>query len=67
MCRKSFVPVALIVDTLYPLVVHPTVPIRSTEGFHRARQGPARKLNVGSAGNGSGSHLTGALFSSNPA
>ncbi len=60
--RKSFVPVALIADTPYLLVVHPNVPARSLKDFIALAKAQPGKLNVGSAGNGSGSHLTGELF-----
>ena len=66
--QKSFVPVALIADTPYLLVVHPTVAATSSLkdfiGLAKAQPG---KINVGSAGNGSGSHLTGGCSSSSPA
>jgi tripartite-type tricarboxylate transporter receptor subunit TctC len=60
--RKQFVPVALIADTPYLLVVHPSVPARSLKDFIALAKAQPGKLNVGSAGNGSGSHLTGELF-----
>lgn len=60
--RKSFVPVALVADTPYLLVVHPSVPAGSLKDFIALAKAQAGKLNVGSAGNGSGSHLTGELF-----
>ena len=60
--RKSFVPVALVADTPYLLVVHPSVPAGSLKEFIALAKGQPGKINVGSAGNGSGSHLTGELF-----
>jgi tripartite-type tricarboxylate transporter receptor subunit TctC len=60
--RKSFVPVALVADTPYLLVVHPSVPAASLKEFIALAKGQPGKINVGSAGNGSGSHLTGELF-----
>ena len=60
--RKSFVPVALIADTPYLLVVHPGVPAGSLKEFIALAKAQPGKINVGSAGNGSGSHLTGELF-----
>ena len=60
--RKSFVPVALIADTPYLLVVHPSVPAASLRDFIALAKAQPGKINVGSAGNGSGSHLTGELF-----
>lgn len=60
--QKSFVPVSLIADTPYLLVVHPTVAATSVKDFIGLAKAQPGKINVGSAGNGSGSHLTGALF-----
>jgi len=60
--QKSFVPVSLIADTPYILVVHPTVPAATLKEFIALAKAQPGKINVGSAGNGSGSHLTGALF-----
>ncbi|MGZ5090860.1 MAG: tripartite tricarboxylate transporter substrate binding protein [Burkholderiales bacterium] len=60
--RKSFVPVALVADTPYLLVVHPSVPAASLKDFIALAKAQPGKINVGSAGNGSGSHLTGELF-----
>ncbi|HKA44678.1 MAG TPA: tripartite tricarboxylate transporter substrate binding protein [Burkholderiales bacterium] len=60
--RKHFVPVALIADTPYLLVVHPGVPASSLKDFIALGKSQPGRINVGSAGNGSGSHLTGELF-----
>jgi tripartite-type tricarboxylate transporter receptor subunit TctC len=60
--RKSFVPVALIADTPYLLVVRPSVQATSLKDFIALARSQPGKINVGSAGNGSGSHLTGELF-----
>jgi tripartite-type tricarboxylate transporter receptor subunit TctC len=60
--QKSFVPVSLIADTPYILAVHPSVPAASLREFIALAKAQPGKINVGSAGNGSGSHLTGALF-----
>jgi tripartite-type tricarboxylate transporter receptor subunit TctC len=60
--QKSFVPVSLIADTPYLLVVHPSVPAANLKEFIALAKAQPGKVNVGSAGNGSGSHLTGALF-----
>jgi tripartite-type tricarboxylate transporter receptor subunit TctC len=60
--QKSFVPVSLIADTPYILVVHPAVPVATLKDFIALAKAQPGKINVGSAGNGSGSHLTGALF-----
>ena len=60
--RKDFVPVALIADTPYLLVVHPAVAAASIKDFIALAKAQQGKINVGSAGNGSGSHLIGELF-----
>jgi tripartite-type tricarboxylate transporter receptor subunit TctC len=60
--QRSFVPVSLIADTPYILVVHPSVPAASVKEFIALAKAQPGKINVGSAGNGSGSHLTGAMF-----
>jgi tripartite-type tricarboxylate transporter receptor subunit TctC len=60
--RRSFVPVALVADTPYLLVVHPGVQAASLKEFIALAKAQPGKINVGSAGNGSGSHLTGELF-----
>src|SRR5262249_9947594 len=60
--RKHFVPVALIAATPYLLVVHPGVPASSLKDFIALGKSQPGRINVGSAGNGSGSHLTGELF-----
>jgi tripartite-type tricarboxylate transporter receptor subunit TctC len=60
--RKDFVPVSLIADTPYLLVAHPGVAAASLKDFIALAKAQPGKLNVGSAGNGSGSHLIGELF-----
>jgi tripartite-type tricarboxylate transporter receptor subunit TctC len=42
--------------------VHPSVPATTIKDFIALAKAQPGKINVGSAGNGSGSHLTGALF-----
>lgn len=60
--EKDFVPVALIVVSPFVLVIHPSVPVNSTqELIAYARSHPA-KLNYASASNGSANHLGGELF-----
>ncbi len=59
---RDFAPVTLIADGLYMLTVHPSVPARSVKeliALARARRG---ELTYGSAGVGTGTHLTGELF-----
>jgi len=60
---RDFVPITLVAETPYLLVVHPGVPfaggLKELIAYAKANPG---KINVGSAGNGSGSHLIGELF-----
>jgi tripartite-type tricarboxylate transporter receptor subunit TctC len=59
---KDFAPVSLVSQFYNALSVHPSVPVKSVKefvGFARARPGD---LLMGSAGNGSTSHLAGELF-----
>ncbi len=61
---RDFAPVTLIADGLYMLTAHPSVPARSVKeliALARARRG---ELSFGSAGVGTGTHLTGELFKS---
>ena len=59
---RDFAPVTQLTAGLYMLVVHPSVPARSVKeliALARARPG---QLTFGSAGTGTGTHLTGELF-----
>ena len=59
---KDFAPVSLVATQNLMLVVHPSVPARTVKElvrFARARPGT---LSFASAGNGTGSHLSGELF-----
>src|SRR5436190_392686 len=61
---RDFAPIALASDIPFLLVTHPSLPVRSTQeliALARARPG---EINYGSAGNGSTSHLTMAMFGS---
>lgn len=59
---KQFAPVALIADTPYVLIAHPSLPANNVKEFIALAKGLPGKINLGSAGNGSGSHMTGELF-----
>lgn len=59
---KSFVPVALIAGTPYLLMAHPGVPAANLKDFIALANAQPGKINVGSSGSGSGSHLVGELF-----
>lgn len=59
---RDFAPVSRIADGLYMLAIHPSVPAHSLKeliALARARRG---ELIFGSAGVGTGTHLTGELF-----
>ena len=59
---RDFAPVTQLTAGLYMLVVHPSVPVRSVKeliALARARPG---QLTFGSAGTGTGTHLTGELL-----
>jgi len=60
--ERDFTPVTQIADGLYMLTVHPSVPVKSVKelvALARARPG---QLSFGSAGVGTGTHLTGELL-----
>jgi tripartite-type tricarboxylate transporter receptor subunit TctC len=59
---KQFAPVALIADTPYVLIAHPSLPANNVKDFIALAKAQPGKINLGSAGNGSGSHMTGELF-----
>lgn len=59
---KSFTAVALIADTPYLLMAHPGVAASNLKEFIALAKAQPGKINVGSSGNGSGSHLVGELF-----
>jgi len=59
---KDLVPVSLIAEAPFLLVVHPSMPVRSVKdlvAFAKSRPGT---LNFASGGNGSSGHLAGELF-----
>jgi tripartite-type tricarboxylate transporter receptor subunit TctC len=59
---KDFAPITLFADGAYILVVHPSLPVKTmTEFLQLARKRPG-EIHYGSAGNGSGGHLAGALL-----
>ena len=61
---RDFAPITLFADGTYILVVHPSLPVRSVKELLRlARQRPG-EIHYGSAGNGSGGHMAGALLTS---
>jgi tripartite-type tricarboxylate transporter receptor subunit TctC len=61
---RDFAPVSHIADGLYMLTVHPSVPVRSVKALIALAQTRRGELTFGSAGVGTGTHLTGELFKS---
>ncbi|MCC7081256.1 MAG: tripartite tricarboxylate transporter substrate binding protein [Burkholderiales bacterium] len=61
--HKDFEPVSVIAQTPYILVVNPQLPYaKSLKDFIAAARAQPGKLALGSAGSGSGTHMTGELF-----
>lgn len=61
---KDFAPITLFADGAYILVVHPSLPVRSMKEFLQLARKRPGEIHYGSAGNGSGGHLAGALLTS---
>jgi len=59
---KDFTPVSLLIANTYFLVVHPSVPAKSVRDLVVLAKAQPGKLNFGSGGVGSASHLAGELF-----
>jgi tripartite-type tricarboxylate transporter receptor subunit TctC len=59
---KDFAPVSLVATQNLMLVVHPSVPAKSVKELVRFAKASPGKLSFASAGNGTGSHLSGELF-----
>jgi tripartite-type tricarboxylate transporter receptor subunit TctC len=60
---KDFDPVTVVAETPYLLVVNPGLPYASgLKEYVAAAKAQPGKVNIGSAGNGSGTHLSGELF-----
>ena len=60
---KDFDPITVVAETPYLLVVNPGLPyVGSLKEFIAAAKAQQGKINIGSAGNGSGTHLSGELF-----
>ena len=54
---RDFTPIVMIASTPYLLLVHPSVPARTTAEFVAHAKAQPGKLNYGSFGNGSSNHL----------
>ena len=60
---KDFDPVTVVAETPYLLVVNPGLPYAgSLKDYIAAARAQQGRINIGSAGNGSGTHLSGELF-----
>jgi tripartite-type tricarboxylate transporter receptor subunit TctC len=59
---KDFAPVTLVATQNLMLLIHPSVPAKSVKELVRFAKSQPGKLTFGSAGNGTGSHLSGELF-----
>jgi tripartite-type tricarboxylate transporter receptor subunit TctC len=60
---RDFDPITVVAETPYLLVVNPSLPYAgSLKEFMEAAKAEPGKINIGSAGNGSGTHLSGELF-----
>ena len=59
---RDFAPITLITTSENVLVLHPSVPVLSMKEFIAYAGANPRKLNYGSSGNGTTSHLGGAMF-----
>jgi tripartite-type tricarboxylate transporter receptor subunit TctC len=60
---KDFDPVTVIAETPYILIVNPALPyVGSLKDFIAAAKAQRGKINLGSAGSGSGTHFSGELF-----
>lgn len=59
---KDFAPITLFADGTYILVVHPSLPVKSVKDFLELARKRPNEIYYGSAGNGSGGHLAGALL-----
>ena len=60
---KDFDPITVVAETPYLLVVNPSLPYAgSLKEFLAAAKAQPGSINIGSAGNGSGTHMSGELF-----
>src|SRR5690606_6879476 len=63
---RDFAPVSVVAETPYLLVVHAALPYASSlKDFIAEAKAQPGKINLGSAGSGSGTHFSGELFKQN--
>jgi len=60
--QKDLVPVSLLAEAPFLLVVHPSVPAKSVKDLIALARAKPEMLTYGSGGNGSSGHLAGVLF-----
>lgn len=60
--QKDLLPVSLIAEAPFLLVVHPSVPAKSVKELIALAKAKPETLTYGSGGNGSSGHMAGALF-----
>ena len=61
---RDFTPISLLGIAPYLLVTHPALPVKSVKELVALARAKPEELRFGSAGNGSGAHLAGALLNS---
>ncbi len=61
---RDFAPVVLVATTVYVLVVHPSLPVKSTRELIALAKAKPREILYSSGGNGAAAHLAGELFRS---
>jgi tripartite-type tricarboxylate transporter receptor subunit TctC len=61
---KDFAPISLMGIAPYVLVTHPALPVKSVKDLVALARAQPATLTFGSAGNGSGAHLAGAMLNS---
>jgi tripartite-type tricarboxylate transporter receptor subunit TctC len=61
---RDFAPVTLVATTVYILVAHPSLPVKSVKELIALARARPRQLNYSSGGNGAAAHLAGELFRS---
>ena len=61
---RDFAPVALVASTVYILVVHPSLPVKTVKELIALAKVKPRELLYSSGGNGAAAHLAGELFRS---